>query len=183
MAVRWFSTVSLRVLLWDRLLLDERAIACHVLTSSAQVGLGLLEVGLGPIYHRNVPGAHEIGLGLGQLRARGLERRLVLDLLDHEQPLSLPDFRAFSEEHLFEDPRNTRPGLDGGNALRARHELAGDLNRTLRHFGNDDGGRGSGRCLFGCLGIPPVASGGQGQQRDAGQARPPRSLFELTSQS
>src|SRR5439155_8097183 len=69
---------GVQVLLGNRLLLDERTVARHVGAVLAEIGLGLIEARASPIDDRRVLRAKEIGLGLGQLGARRLERRLVL---------------------------------------------------------------------------------------------------------
>jgi hypothetical protein len=163
-----------QILLGNRHRLGERTIAGHVLSGLAEVGLGLIELGAGPIHHRDVPRPSQIRLRLGELRARRLQRRLVLVLLDHEQHLAPLDLGALPEPHLLEHARDPGPDLDGGDALGSSHELGGDGGGLLRDLGHDDrGGRGGRGRLLGLRDLAALASGDEAEQHEGGQVTPP----------
>ena len=103
-----------------------RSTSCCALPSSA---LRDVELRTSAIHDGGVPGPREIGLRLGELGARRLERRRVLVALDHEQRLALLDLGALLEQHLLEHAGDPRPHLDGGDRLGARREVADDRDR------------------------------------------------------
>ena len=107
----------------------------------AELGLGLIELGAAAIDDRDVVGARQVGLSLRQLRAGALNRGAVLLLLDHEEPLTLLDLRAFAEPHLLEHAGDASPDLDGRHRLGAGHELAQDRRIPLHHLRDHDGRR------------------------------------------
>jgi len=169
---------GIQVLLGNGPGLGERAVPVDVLLRLAQLGLADVHLRTSAIYDGGVPGPREIGLGLGELGARRLERRRVLVALDHEQRLALLDLCALLEQHLLEHAGDPRPHLDGGDRVGARREVADDGNGALHHLGHDDLGRRRwGWCVL--LGfLRPVAAECQDEHTQDGRAQPQRSTPE-----
>src|SRR6266478_1491896 len=80
------SLACVQILLRDRPRLGQRLVAGDVTAGFVEIGLALVELGPGAIDDRDVPRPRDIGLSLGELSARGLERRRVLVRLDDEKP-------------------------------------------------------------------------------------------------
>jgi hypothetical protein len=166
-SVRLLGDGGVQILLWNRPGLGERPVAGDVLRCFLQIGLALIELGPEAIDHGDVTGAREIGLRLGELGSRRLQRRGVFLALDHKKRLPLLNLGAFLEQHLLEHAGNASPHLDGGDGLGARRVLADDGDGALDHLGDDHGGyRRRRRGLFGVL-RPLTPERGEEQHHEA----------------
>ena len=159
---------GVQILLRDRPRLGQRPVPGDVTAGLLEIGLALVELGLGTRDDRGVPCPRGVGLGLGELSARGLERRRVFLGLDDEERLPRRDLRAFLERHPLDHTGDAGSHFHGGHRFRAGREVTHDGHRVLHHLGHHDRGRGRGS-LLGALGAVAGGSGGD-KQADRHQA-------------
>ena len=99
------------------------------------------------------------GLGLGEIGALLLDRRLVGGLFEPEQEIAGLDLLPLGEISLLDEPRDPRDDVDLVDRRHAAEEFAGFRDLTARHGGHRDrGGR------WGTLGHGHARAGQQAER-------------------
>ncbi len=166
---------GVQVLLGNGPRLGERHVPGDVGLGLFQIGATLLQLGARVVHHRGVLRAREVGVGLGELGPRGLERGLVLGALELEQDLPLLDLAAFLVVHTLQHAGHARAHVHRRDALGARDEVPADRHRLPRHLGDHHRRRRRRRRsrALGVLAGLGVVARGRGEQQD-GEAAEPR---------